>query len=241
MPLVTATFTTGGSVIITEEFELAAITALTTAVSANTLAINTTMGPLGAAMSGNVSASMASQSAMTASIVQALGKIEANQRATIVSIDGIAAKIETNTLAIASLASSLKNIDIMATTIAADQIRNNKFQQKVTNQALVDAGKPPVEIKADEMDQVLTQTLADMKQMSSVQIVYKTVDKATEMLTEGAKWTLEWTARTEVGIFFTRKFAASQALIVGLWAPDKADQIIRDAEAKIVKLRSGVV
>ena len=239
MPLVTATFSTGGSVVITDGVEVAAISALTTATNLNTLAINTTMGTLGSKTPGNVAASMARQTVMQANILKALNAIESNQQLTVAALNSVSASLETNTKALASIASGVQGIEIMALTATADQIKNNKFQQKVTNQALVDAGKPPVEVPAEEMDQVLTQTLADMKQMTTIQFAYRAIDKATEMLTNSAKWTLQWSAETKVGKFFVDSYTSAKKAVLGLFGADNAKKEVREVKATIAETESG--
>lgn len=240
MPLVTATFTTGGSVVITDTVEVTAISALSTAITANTVAINTTMGVIGSKTPGNVSTSLARQTVMQANMLKALNKIEGNQQLTIAALNSISASMEANTKAIAAVASSTQNIDIMATTATADQIKNNRFQQKVTNQALVDAGKPPVTVPAEEMDQVLTQTLADMKQMTTIQFAYKAVEKAQEMLTNSAKWTLQWAAETKIGKVFVDAYTDAKKAVLGLFGKDNAEKEVREAKAIVAEAESGV-
>jgi len=239
MPLVTATFSTGGSVVITDTVEVTAITAMTTALTANTLAINTTMGVLGSKTPGNVASSMALQVSMQANMLKALNKIEANQQSMVLALNNVSAKVEANTKAMGALASSAQSLDIMVTTATADQIRNNKFQQKVTNQALVDAGKEPVTVKDEEFKTVATQTLADMKNMTSIQLVYKTVDKVTEMLTNSLKWSGQWALETETGKFFTDQFLKAKGYITGLFSKDIAESTVRETKAVIAESSSG--
>jgi len=239
MPLVTATFTTGGSVVITDTVEVTAISTLSTAVAANTAAINLSMGALGSKTPGNASTSLARQTVMQANMLKALNKIEGNQQLTIAAINSVSAALEANTKAIGAIANHTQNIDIMATTATADQIKNNKFQQKVTNQALVDAGKPPVTVPADEMDKVLTQTLEDMKQMNAIQFTYKAVDKATEMLTNSAKWTAQWALETKVGKFFVDQYTGAKKAVLGLFSKDNADSAVRESKAIVAEAESG--
>jgi hypothetical protein len=209
------------------------------AVDLLTSAVSTSMGSAGSKTTGTVSNSMALQVSMQASMVLSLGAIETNQRSMILALDRISAKLESNTNALGAIGSSLKSIDVMVTTGVADQLNNNKFQQKVTNSALVQAGQLPVTVTAEETKEVVAKTLIDMKNMTTIQLSYKAVDKSIEMLKESAEWTLRWAAETEVGIFFTTKFAQGEALIVGLFSKEKAAQIIRDNEAKVAKTRAG--
>ena len=239
MPLVTATFSTGGNVVITDTVEVAAITAMTTAIAANTLAINTTMGVLGSKTPGNVATSMAVQAGMQANILKALNKIESNQQSMVLALNGLSAKMEANTKALGAIASSMQGIDIMVTTSTADQIRNNKFQQNVTNQALVDAGKEPVTVKDEEFKTVATQALADMKSMTTIQLTYKAVDKVTEMLTNSVKWSAQWALETETGKFFTDQFLKAKGYITGLFSKDIAESTVRETKAAIAEVEAG--
>jgi hypothetical protein len=237
---ITTAFPTGGSGTITiTDTTAAAVDLLTAQTLALTTAVSTTMGFAGSKTPGNVSSSMALQASMQANIVKALGAIEANQQTMITALHNISASIETNTKAVAAVASATSDIAIMATTATADQVRNNKFQQTVTNQALKDAGKPPVEIKDDELKEVLTQTLTDMKSMSTVQFTYKAVDKAQEMLTNSAKWTLQWASETKVAKFFVDAYTSAKKSVLALFPKETANSAVRDNKATIVEIESG--
>jgi hypothetical protein len=237
--LLTATFVTGGSVVVDDSVAVTAITALTSTVAANTVAINTTMGVLGSKIPGNVSSSMALQVAMQANMVKALNAIEKNQQVMITALHNVSASLEANTKAVASVASASQDIAIMTTTATADQIRNNKIMQKVTNQALIDAGKPPVVVQDDELNAVFTQTLTDMKSMTAIQFTYKAVDRATEMLTNSAKWTLQWAGETKVAKFFTDAYASAKASVLALFPKETADTVIRESKAIQAETQSG--
>ena len=237
--LLTATFVTGGSVTVDDSIAVTAITSLTSAIAANTVAINTTMGVIGASTPGNVANSTAITASKTADIVVALGKIEEMQRTIVVAIQGVQASIDTNTKAVAAIASATRDINIMAQTAVADQLKNNAFQQKVTNNALVEAGKPPVEVPAAEMKKIVSGTLEDMKNMSAIQFTYKAVDQAGTMLVDSSKWALKWSAETKVGKFFVDTYAQGEIAVVGLFSKEKSDQLQRELDAKISKAQSG--
>jgi hypothetical protein len=149
----TVTMSGPGSTVIVDDAALAITTAaasITAAIAAATAAQTTAQQAIWGAPGGKIPGTGA---ALLSGLVMAQQQTNANLTTLLAKLN------ETNT-ALAKVSQSIEhvvegsasisyNLNKIVTTqqlAAADQIKNNKFQQTTTNNALIDAGKPATEV-----------------------------------------------------------------------------------------------
>jgi hypothetical protein len=239
MPLVTATFSTGGSVVITDTVEVTAISTLSTAISANTAMIEKQFGSAAATVSPGGITSIASDSADSLfAIYGAIVKQNDILRDINTTLGKLANQMETSTTGMANVQYGLTKMSTIQAMAFADQTRNNKFQQKATNAALVDAGKEPIVVKPDEFTVAAKQTLTDI---GSVNLQVKGANLLEEYLTEGITKGLtisqQWIAESAFGQFITSYYAEAKIQAQLLYADDKTKEALEKSLKEIRRKR----
>ena len=110
-----------------------------------------------------------------------------------------------------------------------DQARNNKFQQNATNQALIDAGKPPIEVKQEEFLASTKQSLTDVgalnAQVAATNIIQEYVVSG---ITKGYAISQQWIAQTAFGKFVQDYFAIAKIQTQLLYADEKTARELND-------------
>jgi hypothetical protein len=110
-----------------------------------------------------------------------------------------------------------------------DQAENNQFQQKATNQALVDAGKPPIVVEPAEFEASTKKSVVAIgtlnAQVAGTNIVQ---DYVTGALTKGIAISQNWIAQTAVGKFVTDYYAIGKLKTQLIFADETAKLKIQD-------------
>lgn len=180
MPLVTATFSTGGNVIINDTVEVAAIGALTEVMAEFTaLAANIPGTP--AANIAAMAESLNDISGLLTDVVEQQQEI--NQNLQLIS---------------RSMSRISSNIGMGVTTnqlAYLDQAKNNQFTQQQSNAALERAGLPPTEVKQGDFNTRVTTTIKDVGdlqlQSKVVGLTQDGLDLVQELATDYGSYLIE--------------------------------------------------
>jgi hypothetical protein len=135
--------------------------------------------------------------------------------------------------ALANIQFTLLETKTIQTLAYADQMRNNKFQQKATNQALVDAGKPPIKVEPEEITASAKQALDDVASINAQVALVNIVQKyAIAGITEGYKISTQWIAQSSFGQWIEKYYKEAKLTVKGLFADEK---IKRETETKVIE------
>lgn len=200
MPLVTATFSTGGNVIIDDTTEVAAINALTAAVTANTAMLEKLFGPAGAQLPGGITASAAGSTGQLLYIYNEMTNLSKSVRELNVAVGDISKEIDIGNRGLANINTNMTKQLTTQQVALVDQMKHNQFQQTSTNAALADAGKEPVVVPQQNWVDKVKVTVQDVGDVKSQVAVAGWVEGyLTETVTEANKELLKWAAETEIG------------------------------------------
>lgn len=235
MPLVTATFSTGGSVVITDEVEVAAINSLTAAVTANTAMLEKLFGS---------AASTASVNGITAAAINSAGGIKDIGA----SINGQTKAVQDLTTATTKISNSVEVLTRAAATIqytmtqqlttqqlmAADQIKNNQFQQVTTNAALQRANLPPTEVPRSAYLQQVTNAVQDISIVKAQTFATNLITESlTDAGTKGFTIAQAWVVESAFGKWVSSYYSEAKLQAQILFADDTAKITLREQLAEI--------
>lgn len=227
MPLVTATFSTGGAVVIDEAFELVAIEELTLTLDVliAQLGLSTVPGTLLAANAVSA-ASLNDISSLMSSMLEQQKLI--NQNLGII------------TSALTGVSTNIGNGVTTAQLSYLDQAKNNQFNQQTTNDALARAELPPTEVKEGDLQKKVVSTFGDIAnfQLQS-QVALGTqagLSYVQGQITSGTTWLMS-TAWTTVG---GPTLVAKIKKLFGMADPNKAKTTLAEANAVVRNKLTGV-
>jgi hypothetical protein len=119
------------------------------------------------------------------------------------------------------------------------QVDNNKFQQLATNQALADAGKPPIKVEPADLEGEtlkMVKTVGTLNsQVAATNIVQEYVVAG---ITKGFAISQQWIAQTAFGKFVTDYYAIGKLQTQLLYADEKTARKIRDEINAIYQRRA---
>lgn len=216
-----------------------ALTALlTTNQAANVAMVTSTFGVAAAKIPGTIPAVLSAQSGHQLSILKAIGEQTKAINNLSLSVGKVAQGTESVVTAAANIQYTLSQQLTTAQFAAADQIKNNKFQQKTTNASLERAGLPPTEVKAEDMKDAVKQGFEDISviRAQSTIISYGTAT-LTEAATEGLKISQAWVAQTAFGKFLTSYTTEAKISAQLIFAEGEAKQKLEEALAAVRDLR----
>lgn len=223
MPLVTATFSTGGNVIIDDTTEVVAINALTTAVTANTAMLEKLFGPAGSQLPGGITASAAGATAELLYIYTEMTNLSKSVRELNVAVGDISKEINISNRGLANINTNMTKQLTTQQVALVDQMKNNQFQQVATNAALADAGKDAVVIPQQNWVDKVKVTVQDVGDLKSQVAVAGWVEGyLTETVTEANTELLKWAAETEIGKGAIKLWGDLKAKVKGIFASAEA-------------------
>lgn len=238
--LLTATFVTGGSVTVDDSIAVTAIGTLTTAIGANTAMLEKQFGSTAAVSSvGGLTSIASAQASSLKLILETLQKQNDILRDINLSLGKVAGQSGTGTTGLANIQHTLIEQKTLNAMAFADQQRNNLFQQAATNQALVDAGKPPIVVEPAKITTATKQTLTDVGTINA-QIGLTTLiqEYITESITKGLAISQEWIAQTAFAQFILSYYAEAKVKAQLLYADDKTAETLKKQLNDIVQKRN---
>jgi hypothetical protein len=226
MPLVTATFTTGGSVVINEAAELAAIEALiTTLTTQNTLLVNN-LTPLGIATPGTPVAIWSAQ-AETLSMIQEMLE-EMNDRMEEMSVQqtNIEKRMEDQTKGMATMVHFAAEQATTQQMQYIQTVKHYEFAEKTTNDALVAVGKPPTMVTPQAILTKIQANIQDLSILKAEQTVTNTIfTKITETINAAYVTAETWYLSSAVGTFIAEKWGLLKAKVKSLFGVQEAKKV----------------
>jgi len=210
------------------------------AIALQTLELEKLFGPAG--VTGANAGGLTSQAAATAVNTLALNN----------KIDTLIGKFNEVTTAIGNINKGQEDIltalanahltavktQVIQTMSFAAQVDHNKFQQKATNSALRDAGKPeikvePEELKADTLKMVQTVSTINA-QVSATSLV---IDTVTSYVSQGLTIAQGWIAQSEFGKFVKNYFQRAKIQVQLLWADEKTALALKTKQTALINAR----
>lgn len=242
MPLVTATFSTGGSVVITDEVEVAAINALTAAVTANTAMLEKQFGPASSKIPGSLTASSAGSLALLNYVYNEITNLTQAVDDLNVAIADISKEINVGNRGLANISTTMTKQLTTQQVALVDQIKNNQFQQASTNAALADAGKPAVVVPKQSFQDNVKTTVQEVTEIKgSIAVAGWVEGFLTETVTEANAELLKWTAETEIGKGAIKLWADLKAKATTIFSTKKATTTSNQTQANTISsVQSGL-
>lgn len=156
----------------------------------------------------------AATTASAASIGDLLSKMDSQTKAInelTVAMSKVASSVETITTAAANIQYTMTKQLTTQQLQAADQIKNNKFQQITTNAALERAELPPTEVKPTDMK---TSIINGVNEISVINLQTTATNVITETLADstvkGLKISQEWIAQSAFGKWITSYYGEAK-------------------------------
>jgi hypothetical protein len=244
MPLVTATFTTGGSVVITEEVEVAAIALLNTNLAAlNALLISTlTPAPDGVAVPGSIAQSANLSYQTLVDVSTHLGQINGNLEKLQLAVGKTNTELEklNKAAGISNSHANKANVTNALATIAA--IDNYQFNQQVVTETQIAAGQEPTKVVPQDFLANIQKKVSDIANldgaMAATGIVIQGAVTAT---TEGFKLATEIALDTAVGKKLVEYYYEGEIAVVSVFSKEKADRLLRENKHRINMAKTGAV
>lgn len=242
MPLVTATFTTGGNVIIDETVELSAITALNANLTALNALLTSTLAPApnGTAVPGSIAQSLIHSQQSFAAMSKQVGEINANLEKLITATN------KTNTeLAQANKHSGVANHHMNSANRTAelaviDQLDKNNFDKKVVNATLEKAGEPPIKNDPVDIQADIQKKVSDIANLNGAMAAAGAIIQgATTAATEGLKLAGEILLDTAIGKKLVEYYYESEIAVTKLFSEKRAARLLAENEERIKALKSG--
>lgn len=154
--------------------------------------------------------------------------------------NNVAKKIEVDTTGMASIATQLAKLTTTTQLMAADQIKNNVFQQQTTNKALADAGKEPTVVKQEDLKTSVKASVEDISMIKLQTSAASLFEQAvTETTTEAYTTAAAWAAKTEAGGWLIDQWGKLKVATVSIFSEEKAKQLQAEIDAAKNKAKSG--
>ena len=241
MPLVTATFSTGGNVVIDDTVEVAAISALTQAVNANTLMIEKLFGPAGSQTPGSLTACASGTVGELWFIHHQIVSLNENINNLNTALGDISKEVSTGNRGLANINTNLTKQLTTQQVALVDQMKNNQFQQTATNAALADAGKGPVTVPPTAWVEKVKTTVTEVGDIKAQIAVSGWVEGyLTETITEANIELTKWVAETEIGKGVIKLWGDLKLKVKTIFAPKIAENISNRAQAAVVAAKAGL-
>jgi hypothetical protein len=244
MPLVTATFTTGGSVVITEEVEVAAIALLNTNLAAlNALLISTlTPAPDGVAVPGSIAQSANLSYQTLVDVSTHLGQINGNLEKLQLAVGKTNTELEKLNKAAGISNSHANKATVVAELAFIDQNDKNNFDKKVVNATLEKAGEPPIKNDPVDIQADVQKKVSDITNLNAAMAATGAIIEGAQIaITEGFKLATEIVLDTAVGKKLVEYYYEGEIAVVSVFSKQKADRLLRENKNRINMAKTGAV
>jgi hypothetical protein len=236
MPLVTATFTTGGNVIIDEAFELAVLESLVLQLTA----LNAAIGVPGGVVPGTALAIASATQGTLANIYAQLQSMDNRLKEVSGQVTDLNGQMEKSRTGLAKISTHIGEQSVVQKMALLDQVKHNEFQQQTTNASLKDAGKPPTVVTPTAFVAKVESTLKDLTTINAQTTIVNTVTEySTSTLTKAYEESLSWAAQTEIGGWIIKQWAKAKLAITQLFAAEKVKETARDVNQSALNLKGG--
>jgi len=227
MPLVTASFSTGGNVVIDDTTEVAQLAALISALTANTALLEKNIGPAGLEIPGTLICELSLIASNTSLMVKRQAEIDKSLQKLIGTLGALQNQLGTVTTGMAHSVQLQAQQLTTTQLMAADQIKNNKFQQLNTNAALEGSGQNPIVVEPQALIDQIKNSVQDISTIQAQTAATAYVSNAvTGTVGAAYKTSIEWAAQSSFGKW-----------VSGVWLDVEANTkaIFSDKTAKEIK------
>jgi hypothetical protein len=244
MPLVTATFTTGGNVIIDETVELAAITALNANLTALNLLLTSTLAPApdGVAVPGSIAQSANLSYQTLVDVSTHLGQINGNLEKLQLAVGKTNTELEKLNKAAGISNSHANKANVVAELAFIDQNDKNNFDKKVVNATLEKAGEPPIKNDPVDIQADVQKKVSDITNLNAAMAATGAIIEGAQIaITEGFKLATEIVLDTAVGKKLVEYYYEGEIAVVSVFSKQKADRLLRENKNRINMAKTGAV
>jgi hypothetical protein len=244
MPLVTATFTTGGSVVITEEVEVAAIALLNTNLAALNLLLTSTLTPApdGVAVPGSIAQSANLSYQTLVDVSTHLGQINGNLEKLQLAVGKTNTELEKLNKAAGISNSHANKATVVAELAFIDQNDKNNFDKKVVNATLEKAGEPPIKNDPVDIQADVQKKVSDITNLNAAMAATGAIIEGAQIaITEGFKLATEIVLDTAVGKKLVEYYYEGEIAVVSVFSKQKADRLLRENKNRINMAKTGAV
>ena len=236
MPLVTATFSTGGNVVITDAVEVAAIEALT----AQLILLNTAIGPVGGATPGTALGIASATQGTLSNILDQLVSIDDRFKAMETQIGDMNGQLEKSRTGLASISTHMGQQATVQKLAYLDQTKHNEFQQQTTNASLKDAGKPPTIVTPAAFVTKVQTTLQEITVIDAqTTIITSITEYAGTAINTAYEVSVAWAVQTEIGGWIAKQYLRAKTAINSLFTVEKAQEVVRKTNQSALNVKGG--
>ncbi len=226
MPLVTATFSTGGNVTINDTVEVAAINALTAALNEfSRLSVNQV---------GTPAANLAVMASSLNDISSMLSTMLKQQKAINQSLGLITASMS-------NLSNNVSSGVTTAQMAYIDQVKANEFDQQQANAALERAGIPPLKVPPGDFVEKAKANIVDVAnlnvQQDAINLVQSGINRAQDLTLQSVTWLIEKGWSLTPG---PQLLEAIQEKLGLLDAKSKSKQAIAETNSSVRAVQTGL-
>lgn len=201
--------------------------------------ITTLLGPTAAtSLPFSIPALLSAMEEDNQAIVRQLMTLNDNVETLTGAINGVSEQLKLGNFATTKLGSSMNEMNVNGKMALAETRRNNAFQQQTTNAALKDAGKPPTEVKPQDIQVAIEQAIDDYSlQQAQVKAIGLFEEGASTVLNYAVQATNEALVATGIADFFSENLLKLKVGIVGIFSEKQAARILEEARLKATKAR----
>jgi hypothetical protein len=203
------------------------------------IAITTLLGPTAAtSLPFSIPALLSAIEEDSQATVRQLMILNENVETLTGAIQGVSEQLKLGNFASTKISGSMNEMNVNGKLALAETRRNNAFQQQTTNQALVDSGKPPTEVKPQAIQVAIENAVADYSlQNAQVKAIGLVEEGASTVLTYAVTATEEALVATGIADFFSENLLKLKVGIVGIFSEKQAARILEEARLKATKAR----
>jgi len=240
MPLVTATFSTGGSVVINDTVEVAAIEALTAAITAQNTLLTANLTPAGIATPGTPVAIWSAQQDALQMMQEMLEELNDRMAEMSIQQTNIEKRMEDQTKGMATMVHLAAEQTTTAQMAYLDQVKNNQFQQQTTNAALAEVGKPPTVVTPQSILAKIQANVQDITVLKAEQAATNAVfTKISEAITAAYTTAEAWYLSSAIGTFITKAWGDLKAKVKSLFGIQEAKKVTNKARRTLNSTKAG--
>lgn len=238
--LLTATFVQGGSVVVDDSVAVTAITALTSAITAQTTLLTSNFTPAGIATPGTPIAIMSANADTLDMILQNLQDIHDRMEEMTIQQTNLEKRMEDQTKGMATMVHLAAEQATTADMLYVATVKNFEFTEKTTNDALAAVGKPhtvvtPQAILAKIKANIQDVGIVKAEQSATNMVLGKITDTINYAYTTAETWYLS----SAVGTFITEKWGLLKAKVKSLFGIKEAEKAVSQTRRTRNSTRAG--
>lgn len=228
--LLTATFVQGGSVVVDDSVAVTAITALTSAITAQTTLLTTNFTSAGLVVPGSPVAIASAQADTLDQIYGILQDMHDRMEEMSIQQTNLEKRMEDQTKGMATMVHFAAEQTCTAQMAYIAQVKNYEFTEKTTNDALAAVGKPPTVVTPQAILTKIKANIQDVSIVKAEQSITNMVFDYINTTISSAYLTAEsWYLSSAVGTFITEKWGLLKLKVKALFGIEEAKKPVAAA------------